>query len=890
MRILEHRALRGPNYYSPHQTMVLVLDLEDLEDRPSDKIPGLTDRLLKWLPGLREHRCSPGYPGGFVERLERGTWAAHIVEHLAIELQTAAGMPVGFGKTRETGEPGVYTVVYRYREEESGLAAGRFAVELVESAVDGREVDIGEMLRHLRDLRDASSLGPSTGSIADEARKRGIPVIPLDGSYVQLGLGANQRRIQATMTDRTSGIGMEIADDKKRTKRILHEAGVPVPRGETVQTLEGALEVADELGYPVVVKPLRGNHGRGITTNIETPEALAAAWHVATEVHPRVIVERYLQGSDFRVLLVDHKLVAAARRDPARVTGDGRSTVQELIDKLNEDPARGEGHEKALTRVRVDRDTETMLERQGLTLESVPRAGEAVVLKSTANISSGGTATDVTDEVHPQVRAVCERVSRLVNLDIMGIDIVASTLRRPLAETGGGIVEVNAAPGLRMHLAPTHGKARDVAGPVLDMLFPPGTRATIPVVMVTGTNGKTTTVRLISHILHMHGGRVGMTTTTGVEINNQPVLEGDYSGPSGAMAVLTDPTVDHAVLEVARGGILRRGLPLKDYDVGVLLNVQSDHLGEGEVKTLEDLARVKSVVVENVKPTGAAVLNAEDPLVVKLRHDLKARPILFALDPTNRDFVEHLDDGGIGVTVDDGYITIQQGGSRFPLLPVRDVPITMDGKARFNVANALAATAACHAVGVPDETICRALATFNPTVGQLPGRMNLFEVARYHVLIDYGHNESALRALAEVLPELAKGGRILNVGSASGNRRDEDLRGFGKALASMYDVVYLCDPDRRGRDAGEVPRLVREGLLEAGFPEENLHLIPEEADAIRAALDDAQDGDLVVLQVDHVRRAIEHVRARQDRTPPPPKRAPRAESRDGGAAEARVQR
>ena len=865
MRILEHRALRGPNFYSPHQTIVLVLDLEEFEDRPSDRIPGLTDRLLNWLPGLREHRCSPGYPGGFVERLERGTWAAHIVEHLAIELQTAAGMPVGFGKTRETGERGVYTVVYRYREEESGLAAGRYAVELVEAAAEGREIDIERMLRRLSELRDASALGPSTGSIAEEAKKRGVPVIPLDGSYIQLGLGANQRRLQATMTDRTSGIGIEIADDKKRTKQILREAGVPVPYGESVQTLKGALEVAEEIGYPVVLKPLSGNHGRGITTNVLTPEELEIAWGAATAVHDRVIVEKFLVGSDFRILLVNHKLVAAARRDPARVVGDGRSTVEELIEKMNEDPKRGEGHDKVLSRVHVDTDTQLMLERQRLHLSDVPEAGREVVLKSTANISSGGTATDVTDEVHPQVRAMCERVSRLVNLDIMGIDIVAPTLRKPLTASGGGIVEVNAAPGLRMHLAPTHGKPRDVAKPILDMLFPAGTKATIPVVKVTGTNGKTTTVRLIGHILRAHGGRVGITTTTGVEINDLPVLEGDFSGPSGAMAVLTDPTVDHAVLEVARGGILRRGLAMRDYDVGVLLNVQGDHLGEGEAKTIEDLARVKSVVVENVRPDGTAVLNAEDPLVAPLRTQLKSKVALFALDPQNPILREHVEDGGVAVTLEDGIVTIHQGGSAFPLLPARDIPITLDGKARFNVANALAAVAACHALGVPDETICRALSTFNPSAAQLPGRMNLFEVDRYHVLIDYGHNESALKALAEVLPEIARGGRILNVGSASGNRRDEDLRAFGRALASMYDTVFLCDPDPRGRAVGAAPRIVREGMVEAGFSPEKVHLIEDEAEAIRTALDEADAGDLVVLQVDHVRRAIEHVRARQDR-------------------------
>ena len=868
MRILEHRALRGPNYYSLYPTMLMHLDIEDLEDVPSDKVPGLTERLVRLLPGLKEHRCSPGYPGGFVERLDRGTWAAHIVEHVVLELQTMAGMEVGFGKTRETGERGHYRVAYRYREEECGIEAGRFAVDLVESVFAGKRVDVDRMVEDLKRLRDAASLGPSTGGIAKEAKKRGIPILRLDGSYIQLGHGARQRRLQATMTDRTSGIGMEIADDKKRTKRILDEAGIPVPRGETVGTLEGALEVAEELGYPVVLKPLSGNHGRGITTNVQSPDEVALAFDIAKDVHSRVIVERFLTGSDFRVLLVNHKFVAAARRDPARVVGDGHKTVLELVDQLNADPKRGDGHERALTRVRIDRDTEEMLGKQRLTLDSVPDEGQVVVLKTTANISSGGTATDVTDDVHPQVRAVCERVSRIINLDIMGIDIVAPTLAKPLHETGGGIVEVNAAPGLRMHLEPTAGKPRDVAGPIVDMLFPPGTPGTIPIIAVTGTNGKTTTVRLIAHILRMHGGHVGISTTTGVEINDQVVLEGDFSGPSGATAVLQDPTVDHAVLEVARGGILRRGLGFTNADVGVLLNVQSDHLGEGEVKTIEDLARVKAVVVENVKETGTAVLNAEDPLVMGVRPTLKSKVILFALDPNAPALRAHLEDGGYALTVHEGAIVIQHGQTKIPLVDVRDVPITLDGKAAFNIQNALAAAAACHAIGVPDEKICRGLTTFNPTVGQLPGRMNLFEVDRYHVLIDYGHNPSALKALASVLPELARGGRVINVGGGSGNRRDEDLRAFGQALAGMYDEIFLSDPDPRGRDPGETTGIISDSLRDAGFPAEKIHLMPDEASAIRAALDVAREGDLVVLQVDHVKRAIEHVRARQDRSKP----------------------
>ena len=881
MRIIDLRALRGPNFYSPYPTMLMVLDIEELEDKPSDQVPGLADRLTQILPGLKEHRCSPGYPGGFLERLARGTWAAHIVEHVVLELQTAAGMEVGFGKTRETGEPGRYTVVYRYRDEEAGLEAGRMAVDIVESVFAGKRVDIQYMVERLRRIREDSSLGPSTGAIAAEAQRRRIPIIRFDGSYIQLGYGANQRRIQATMTDRTSGIGIEIADDKDRTKRLLRAAGIAVPYGEIVHTLDGALDVAREIGYPVVLKPLMGNHGRGITTNIRTPEELPSAYDLARDVHPRVIVEKFLTGHDFRVMVVDHKFVAAARRDPARVIGDGVHTVEELIHELNADPKRGDGHARVLTKVRIDSDTETMLLKQGLSLDAVPAEGQEVVLKSTANISSGGTATDVTDEVHPMVRSVCERVSRIINLDIMGIDIVAPTLRIPLHESGGGIVEVNAAPGLRMHLDPTHGKPRDIAGPIVDMLFPPGTPATIPMIAVTGTNGKTTTVRLIAHILRLHGARVGLTTTTGVEINDQLILEGDYSGPSGAQAILTDPTVDHAVLEVARGGILRRGLAYEEADVGVLLNVAQDHLGEGEVKTIEDLLRVKSVVVENVKPDGTAVLNAEDALVMSVRERLNSKVALFALDPENEAFRDHLEHGGLGLSLDRETIVIHNGTSKIPLVSVRDVPITMDGKARFNIANSLAAAAACHSLGIPDEVICRGLTTFNPTVGQLPGRMNLFEVGRYHVLIDYGHNAPALKALAGVVAELAKGGRVINVASSSGNRRDEDIRDFGKALAAMYDEVFLCDPDPRGRERGETMEILRDSLHDAGMREEQVHMMPDEPSAITAALDAAQDGDLVVLQVDNIRKAIEHVRARQDtaRSPARPGRSPEVSAR-----------
>lgn len=865
MRIIEHRALRGPNHYSRYPTIFMLLDIGELESRPSDHIPGFNQRLVKLLPSLREHRCSPGYVGGFLERLERGTWAAHIVEHVALELQVLAGMDVGFGKTRETKDRGVYSVVYRYRDEEAGIQAGRDAVHLVDAVVAGRGADLDAILDRLRDLRDRNLLGPSTSAIVEEARGRGIPILRLnESSYVQLGHGARQRRIQATMSDRTSGIGVEIADDKERTKMMLQDAGVPVPRGESVRTLEGALEVAEELGWPVVLKPVVGNHGRGITVNVRNAEELRVAYEAARNVNEMVVVEKMLLGSDHRLLVVDHRFVAAARRDPAHVVGDGASAIRQLVDLVNEDPRRGEGHDKSLTRIEVDGMTLRILAQQGLTLESVLPEGQALPLKTTANLSSGGTATDVTDDVHPAVRFMAERISRLVDLDIMGIDVVAPDLRRPLQGNGGGVVEVNAAPGLRMHLEPSAGKPRNVASPIVDMLFPNGAKGVIPIVAVTGTNGKTTTVRLVAHILRYNGAREGIATTAGVEIQGQAILEGDYSGPGGAQHVLREPMVDHAVLEVARGGILRRGLGFDECDVGIFLNVASDHLGEGGIESVDDLAKLKSVVVEAVRPGGTAVLNAEDPYVLARREHLQpgARVILFSLDPDNRDFRQHLEEGGEGVTVSEGAIVLRRSSSEFPISAVRDVPITMDGHARFNVQNALAATAAAHALGVPEENVCTALATFNPTFGQLPGRMNVFDVGRFKVVVDYGHNVPALQALAQVLPHLSQGRRI-NVASAAGNRRDEDLRAFGRTIAGMYHHILLCDPDPRQRARGETPDLVRDGLRAAGFPDQNLQVFIEEEEAIEAALAMAQDDDLVVLQVDDVKGAIRRVRALQ---------------------------
>jgi cyanophycin synthetase len=861
VEILEMRALRGPNRFSRYQVIFMELDIGKYEELPTDKLPGFKERIVNLIPSLHEHRCSLGYLGGLIERMERGTWLGHVTEHVAIELQSLAATEVGFGKTLDTNRKGIYHVVFRYRDEEVGLAAGSAAVEIVEAMAKGEDVDLEPIIHNLKVIREDNLLGPSTSSIVDEALSRGIPMIRLNRySYVQLGHGINQRRIQATMTDLTSGIGVEIADDKMRTKEILRTAGVPIPEGEEVEEIEKALEEAEYIGYPVVVKPLVGNHGRGISVNVGNEEDLKVAFEQAKNFHDTIVVERYLPGSDHRVLVIHGEFVAAARRDPASVTGDGSSTIQELIDKLNEDPQRGYGHENVLTRVIVDFMTERLLGQMGIDLDTVLQEGEELVLKSTANLSQGGTATDVTDEVHPFIRHMAERIAKIIDIDIMGIDIIAPHLREPLELTGGGVVEVNAAPGFRMHLSPFHGESRNVAAPVVDMLFPPGTEGTIPIIAVTGTNGKTTTARLIAHVLTITGKTVGMSSTAGVIIGNDKILSGDYSGPEGTKFVLREPSVDAAILEVARGSILRRGLAFDESDVGVFMNVNADHLGQEDVNTVEELAVVKGIVVETVKETGRAVLNAEDPLVVRFKDTIKAKSILFSLDPDLPVLKEHLEANGSVMTVIDNTLVLRKTALDFPIARVKDVPITLDGTATFNIANALAAAAACYALRIRVKDIERGLITFNPSTSQSRGRMNIFEVSDFKVIVDYGHNPAAVEALSVVYPHLSTG-RVIGMHSGTGNRRDEDIMEFGRVLGRIYDHIVLTDSDPRRRKLGETSDVVKAGILETGFPEEELTEVLDFREAIQAALAMAQAGDLVVLQCDDVEQALEDVDA-----------------------------
>lgn len=858
IEIKELRALRGPNRYTRHSAIFMVLDIKEYEQRPSSKIEGLADRLVDLIPSFQEHGCSIGSPGGFIQRLQKGTWAGHIIEHIAIELQCLAGMEVGYGKTFDTTQPGIYIVVFRYLIESAGLKAAEEAVQLFEAVAKEKSVDIDKIISALKVLREEDMLGPTTWSIVKESNSRGIPFIRLnDDSYIQLGYGASQKRIQASITSHTSAIAVEVADEKTQVKKLLEKAGIPVPRGQVVLTEEEAVSAYMDLGVAAVVKPDVGNHGNGGTINITDVDQLKRAFRVAQAYHSRVIVEEYVQGSDFRLLVIDGRFVAAAKREPAHVVGNGTSSIATLIEEVNTDPRRGFGHEKVLTQIEIDDMTKRLLWQRGLSPESVPQEKETIYLKTTANISQGGTATDVTDEINPDIRLMAERTARIIGLDVVGVDALAHDISRPLNQSGLKVVEVNAAPGFRMHLEPTKGRPRNVAKPLVDMLFPKEYEP-VPVLAVTGTNGKTTTCKLVSHTLKYSGKKVGLACTTGVEIDGYSIVSGDYSGPAGAGIVLREPTVDHIVLEVARGGIARRGLGVKEVDVGVLLNIGKDHLGTDWIETQEELSLVKSTVIEVVKKTGTSVLNADDSATMNVLDRARGNIILFSLNPNNKKIVEHIREGGTAITVDKRDVIIRKSELDIAVCTLEEIPITFGGIVEFNISNALASIGALHGLKLPVEQIRNGIMTFYPSVNQNPGRMNLFDFQTYKVLLDYGHNPESATAMAQLLPRLSPGRKVA-LCHGTGSRTNEQIIEYGRALALVYDYILLTDYDPRHRPVGETSKLVYEGLLEGGFDSEKIEIVAEPDKAVDHLFSKAESGDLLVIQPDELEPVMSQI-------------------------------
>jgi cyanophycin synthetase len=866
MKIENIQVLRGPNIWSVKRKKLIQmrLNLQEMEHQPTNKIEGFYERLKALIPSLYEHRCSPGVPGGFFQRVIAGTWMGHVIEHIALEIQTLAGMDTGFGRTRETHTPGVYNVVFTYLEEKVGVYAAEAAVRIAEALIKGEEYDLEHDIQQMREIREATRLGPSTGSIVEEAIARDIPWIRLNKqSLVQLGYGKNQVRFRATMTEKTSSIAVDIASNKDETKRLLQEQAIPVAKGITISNTEEVEKAIREVGFPLVFKPLDGNHGRGISINIRNREDAVAAYEFAAKISRRVIVERFITGYDFRVLVIDNKMVAAALRDPAHVKGDGISTIQQLIDIENTDPRRGYGHENVLTLIDVDRDTLDLLEKKGYTLDTVPKKGEKIFVKSTANLSTGGTSVDVTDHVHPQNIFICERISKIIGLDICGIDIMAENLSEPLTETGGVILEVNAAPGFRMHIAPSEGLPRNVAGHVIDMLYPYGKSSRIPIIAVTGTNGKTTTTRLIAHIVKNNGHRVGFTTSDGIYVQNTMMLKGDTTGPVSSEFILKDPTVDFAVLETARGGILRSGLGFGFCDIGVITNIQEDHLGLADIHNLDDLTRVKSVIINSVKKDGWGVLNADNEYCVRIGKKAECNVAYFSRDENNPVIKSHCRKGGIACVSENGYITIIKGDWKLRVQRTGLVPLTFGGTVPFMIENVLAATLASYLWGFRTEDIKTSLETFIPSAAQTPGRMNIFDFKDFKFMIDFAHNPDGYKGVMEFLKHIDSPLKI-GIIAGTGDRRDDDIRELGKLSAQMFDYIILRQEKHlRGRTEENILNLLTEGILSID-PDKKYEIVPKEIDAIKHAMSLAKPGTFITALSDVVDNAIETVQNYQE--------------------------
>ena len=850
MQLTRIRALRGPSIWSRHTALEVTVDLGPA-NMPVAGIPGFEARLRDLLPEMFSGvQWAAADLGGATA--ESAT-LAHVLERVSMVLQKRARVPVSFSKTASASEAGVFKVIVEYREEDVARAAVEAAVQIIDAVLAERSFDVHATVKQLRSQDEDLRLGPSTGAIVRAAEARGIPTRRLNsGSLVQLGWGSRQRRILATETDRTSAIGESIAQDKELTKLLLRSVGVPVPAGGPVKDADEAWDMAQEIGVPVVLKPQHGNQGRGVAVNLTTREQVLAAFEAARAEGSSVLVERFAQGADHRLLVVGDRMIAAARRDPPRVQGDGKSTVAELVAVVNSDPLRGDDHSTSLSKMRLDAIGLAVLASQGFTPDSIPAAGTQVFLRQNGNLSTGGSATDVTDRVHPEVAARVVDAARVVGLDVAGVDVICRDISRPLGEQGGIVVEVNAAPGLRMHLDPSVGKPRPVGEAIVSTMFPPGENGRIPVVAVAGTNGKTTTVRMVGHILKAFGRHVGMACTDGIYIDDRRIDTDDCSGPRSARAVLFNPRVDAAVLETARGGILREGLGFDMCDVAIVTNIgEGDHLGMAGIETTEQLAEVKRTIVENVAPTGAAVLNAEDSMTVAMAPYCPGSVIFFARDAQHPLIVAHRARGGRAVIVRNETVVLAEGNREQPVTSLGAVPLTRDGKIGFQVDNVLAATAAGWSVGVPCEVMRAALATFTSDTRSTPGRFNVLDYEEATIVVDYGHNADALVALIDAISRMPHDRRLV-VYTAAGDRRDVDIIRQAEIIGNGFDhVIIYEDKCTRGRPDGEVVSLMHRGLARSTRAAEIIETRGEQH-AIETGLRMLLPGDLILVQIDQV--------------------------------------
>lgn len=867
MEIRNIQVMRGPNYWSNYRKNLISmkLDLGKYEQLPTNKIPRFYDQIMKAIPSLYEHHCSEDKAGGFCERMQEGTWLGHVIEHVALEIQTLAGMECGYGRTRSTGEQGVYRIVFSYLSEEAGIYAAKAAVGFVEALAERKNFDLKQVIENLKEIWCNEVAGPSTQCILDEAQNRNIPITRMDDdSLYMLGNGRNQRLFRATVMGTTNHLAVESVGCKWFTKKVLSKAGISVPHGTVVRDKSELKEALEEIPFPWVIKPVDGNHGRGITANIKNTKAVFKAANQAWKVSDKIIVEQYVEGDDYRFLVIDYKLVAVAKRTPASVIGNGRASIRELIDLTNQHPDRGNGHEKNLTTIKIDAHTKNLLKEGGWNLDDILPHGKAVLLKKTANLSTGGTAADVTDSVHPYNVFMAERIARLFHLDVCGIDIMAKDVTEPIQKGNGAIIEVNAGPGFRMHTNPSQGTPRNVAKPLLDMLFPDDSKGRIPIVAVTGTNGKTTTTRLIAHMAFKAGKNVGYTTTEGVYINEQMILEGDCSGPQSARTILNDPTVDYAVLECARGGILRSGLAFDECEISIVTNVTEDHLGIDDIHTMEDYAQVKEVVARSTSESGTAILNADDDLVYRMKEVVASKVILFSLKEGNERITTHCQTGGTAVFLQDDFFVLKTGEEVIRIQAVNRVPITFGGKAEFMIANVLPAIAAGIASGFTIEDIRSALASFIPSPEMTPGRMNLFEFAHCSLMLDYAHNASGFSAIQNYVDKVESPAKICII-AATGDRREEDIRNQGRYSATIFDeIIIRHDKNGRGRSNEQLTNLLMEGISSVN-PNMPVEVISDESSAIESAVTNAPNGAFIFACADHVKHSIELVKRLQEK-------------------------